>query len=81
MRYWKEKPLQKELLTIVSVSGHTQRRPNNHILQRALEYQIPTKKKVGRPCLTWNDSFQTGIEIYTSTQSNKQSRGHHGRED
>jgi hypothetical protein len=26
--------------------GNIQRKPNNHILQRALEYQIPTKKKV-----------------------------------
>lgn len=38
--------------------GHISRRPPNHVLRTALTYVIPGKKKIGRPCFTWNESLQ-----------------------
>lgn len=39
-------------------AGHIARREADHILQNALKYEIAGKKKHGRPCLTWKDSFK-----------------------
>lgn len=34
------------------------RREPNHILQSALKYYLVGKKKPGRPCFTWKDTFE-----------------------
>lgn len=46
--------------------GHVRRRPDAHILQKALKFRLHGKLKVGRPCFTWHDSLadttrQSGI--------------------
>lgn len=33
------------------------RRPRNHMLKQALNYRA-SKKKIGRPCYTWNTSMK-----------------------
>lgn len=41
--------------------GHVSRRPGLHVLQRAMKYSIPGKKKVGRSIYTWNTSLQRDL--------------------
>lgn len=47
-----------------SYFGHVQRRPESHLLQHAFRYRA-SKKKVGRPCLTWLDSLRQDRQKYS----------------
>lgn len=38
--------------------GHINRRPQNSLLRLAQDFKRGGKKKIGRPCLTWNDSIK-----------------------
>lgn len=42
--------------------GHIVRRPDRHILKRALRYRIGEKFKRCRPCLTWRRCENGGLE-------------------
>lgn len=41
--------------------GHVMRRPVTHLLRKAMGYRLSGKRKVGRPCFTWNDTLQRDI--------------------
>lgn len=41
--------------------GHVVRRPDRHILRKALHYHIPGKFKRGRPCFTWNETLRRDL--------------------
>lgn len=47
--------------------GHVVRRPANHILRRALEFQVTGKYKRGRPCYTWHDSLKKDMDKARTT--------------
>jgi hypothetical protein len=53
--------------------AHIQRRLTT-TFSKSLRISNSNEEKVGRPCLTWNDSFQTDIEryIHINTIHNKQ---------
>lgn len=42
--------------------GHLFRSSPNGVLTKALNYKIPGKKKVGRPCYTWKTCAKQDIE-------------------
>lgn len=41
--------------------GHVIRRPERHVLRRALLYRVPGKRKLGRPCFTWNEILRRDV--------------------
>lgn len=53
--------IKKSMVGRLKYWGHVMRRPANHILRRAIEYQVKGKYKVGRPCFAWNSTLKKDI--------------------
>jgi exonuclease III len=47
--------------------GHTLRKPQNNITRQALDFNMPGKRRVGRPQNTWKRSIQKEIETENKT--------------
>lgn len=43
--------------------GHIIRRLVDHVLRKALCYNVPGKLKRGRPCFTWHNSLERAIRL------------------
>lgn len=56
---------------------HVARRPRTHMLQRAMRFRYQGKRKIGRPCHTWNETLQkdiqtTGVDDWEDTIEDRQ---------
>lgn len=53
--------VKKSRVAILKYWGHIIRRPSMHILKRAMQFRAPGKRKIGRPCYTWNHTLESDM--------------------